>query len=267
VLFVSDTISASRDAPFLQLPGMPLYRHLAAHLAHAGFASLRYDPRGKGSSKGDATQATQALLVKDAEAALAALSAASDVDKTRIYYLSLGPSSATALTLLASKPPRGYIALAPLVKDLPAAILYTDTATFKAAGFSQKFLDAEAADTQQKVSQIQAGTFADAEWRGLPTPLWKEWLAFDGSTALGAFAGPVLALRGDQDLVMPPEQLQAATDAATKAGKANLTAQTLTGLAFTLTAGTIADLWESALLPLEVPATTIDTLTAWLKSN
>jgi uncharacterized protein len=267
VLFVSDAMAATRDAPYFLLPGAPLYRDLAAHLAHAGYASLRFDPRGRGSSKGDASKVTMALMLQDATAAYSALMAVPNIDKTRIYLVSLGVSSITALSLVASKTVKGYVALALVVKDLAKVITFHDTSVFKAAGFSTEFLTETEKETDQALQEITGGTYAGSDWRGLPVALWKEWLAFDGSATLGDFAGPVLAVRGDQDLEIPAEQLQAATDAATKTGKKNLTATTLPGLAYNLTEGASADLWERALLPIEVPSLALSTILTWLGQN
>lgn len=268
VLFVADMRGADRDLPYLQLPNAPLHRHLAAHLAAAGIASLRYDPRGRGKSAGSATSLTLAQLRADASAALAKLAATSGIDPARLHLVSLGPGSLVAIPLLAGTPsPRGYVALSPVVKDVPAAVVYSATAHMKAAGLPTYFLNQQKKPIEDTLKAIAAGTYLEPSWNGLPTATWKEMLAFDGTTTLAATAKPVLALVGAEDLEVPPEQLQALKDAATKAGKQNLTAQSLAGTSYLLSEGSKADLWEAAFLPFQVTSAARTAIVTWLKQN
>jgi fermentation-respiration switch protein FrsA (DUF1100 family) len=270
VLFVSDAQAADRDTPFAKLPAAPLARHLALHLAAAGFASLRYDPRGRGKSGGELAKLTLAAELEDAAAALAKLAASPGVDPARIFVASLGTGSLAAVGLLgkSAPKPRGYLAIAPAVKGLDQVIVYAETAHMKAAGLPSYYINQHVKKPlEDELKALAAGAYGGGEWRGLPAALWKEILAFDGSAALGAFAGPVLALRGAEDLEVPPEQLQAAQDAATKAGKKNLAAQTLTGLSYLLSEGKMADLWESALLPFELAPAALSAITTWLSQS
>ncbi len=268
VLFVADMRGADRDLPYLQLTGAPLHRHLAAHLAAAGIASLRYDPRGRGKSAGSATTVTLSQLRADASAALAKLAGLSGIDPARLYLASLGPGSLVAIPLLGGTPPvRGYVALAPVVKDVGTAVVYSATAHIKAAGVHPYYVNQQKKPIEDALKQIADGTFTGSEWNGLPVATWKEALAFDGSAALGATPKPVLALFGAEDLEVPPEQLQAAKDAAAKTGKQNLTAQSLAGTSYLLSEGSKADLWETALLPFEVAPAAKTALLDWLKQN
>jgi hypothetical protein len=264
VLLLGDLLSPNRDAPFSRLPGMPLFRHLAAHLAHAGYASLRYDLRGRGASKGDAGVQTLKKLTEDGAAALAHLSASAGVDPGRVYLLSLGPGSVVALGLLPGSGVKGMVAVSPVVRNMEQVLVYHSTAHVKASGFSDKIATQQSQQVMDTVSKIKDGTLSGAAWNGLPPALWKELLAFDGTSALGAFTGPVLVLRGDQDLEVPTEQVLAAQDAAIQAGKTNLVAQSLPGITHTLTEGSIADLLETAVLPLTMPAVSLEAVLSGL---
>jgi fermentation-respiration switch protein FrsA (DUF1100 family) len=261
VLMVNDVSAADRDYPYAPLVRAPLYQHLAAYLAHAGFASLRYDPRAK-------TKVSLAQLAQDAKAAYTALASAAEVDKSRVFVLSHGTSSTVALSLLKEGlTARGYAALAPAIQKLDEVLLYKALQPYKAAKCGKWYTNSVEKRYNDILKEIADGTYQEEELLRVPVSLWKDWLAFDGAATLGAFAGPVLVLRGDQDMEMPAEQVTAAEDAAKDAGKANLTAQTLPGLTFSFAEGSMDDLWESALLPLDLPPAATDPLLNWLKAN
>lgn len=266
VLLVAGPDADSRDRPWPRLPRSPLFEHLAAHLAGAGFASLRFDLRGRGASTGSASGQSLSQLTQDVGAALAALKAASAVDGGEVYLLSHGWGSVPALSTAGSGI-KGLIAIAPVIADLDEVTVYAGTSGWKVSGFSSKFVAAQKKWYEDELAKISAGTYTGTRFLQRPVALWKDLLAFDGTTTLGALSAPVLLLRGDQDLETPPEQLKAAAAAAAKAGKKNLTTSTLKGLSFILSAGKTSDLWESAMLPLELPATATQAITDWLKKN
>ena len=131
---------------------------LAAHLAAAGFASLRYDPRGKGSSAAGPQSLT--AFRDDARAALTALAGSANIDTSRLYLLSLGAGSTIAIDLLASgdgngAAVKGYIALAPLVNDAPAAFIYAATSHMQAAGFSKNFISHQTKPIDDAIKAMQ----------------------------------------------------------------------------------------------------------------
>lgn len=258
VLLVSDLTGYDRDHPHAGLPRSPLYAHLAAHLAHAGVASLRYDPRGKGQSGGKAESARLTELVADAGAALAALAARAEVDGSRLSLISHGSGSLTAAALLSggSGGPTvsRYLALAPLLTKVEDALIFGLSDHMAASGFSTNFIKKQTDYYKQTISELKAGTYKETRWHGLPAKIWPDLLAADRLAALTGFSGPVLLLRGDQDMVAPADQLTAATTAATAAGKTNLTATTLTGLTHVFAAGKRSTLWEEAFYPYELPA-------------
>jgi alpha-beta hydrolase superfamily lysophospholipase len=265
VLLVPGPLALDRDRPFQNLPGADLYRHLAAHLAHAGIASLRFDARGRGESGGQQEAASLAQLTEDAAAALTSLSAIPEVDGGAIYLLSHGISSLVALPLLSGEVGvRGYLALAPTLREIWEVLIYGRTAPLVASGISVKLIEGYREHYDELIDQLKAGTYPDEELFGLPVALWDELLAYDGAPALLAFDGAVLAMRGDQDLVIPREQLEAFAEVAGQRPQGTVTTHTLEGISFTFAEGTTADLWEAAHLPLEIPAATLEPLLDWL---
>ena len=268
VLMVSDLWAGDRDTPHKSLIRAPLYRHLAAHLAHAGYASLRYDPRTRSASTGSAGRVRLSSLVLDAEAALKVLVASGKVDPTRVYLLSLGTSSVVAVSLLAKGAAiKGYLGLAPVLDDVPAVMIYSATKSLAASGFSKNFLASQGSGIQQKMDQILSGGSPYDSWDEMPVSIWKDYLAWQGDELLATYAGPVLLLRGDQDMETPDSQLKAATAAATATGKKNLTTKTLTDRTFLLSVGKMSTLWEESGLPFEVPSDAQKLILDWLKAN
>ena len=268
VLMVTDLDALDRDVPFRELPRAPLYQHLADHLAAAGFASLRYDPRTRGTSSGSTGRVRLERLAQDAEAAFKQLAAHKSVDPGKIYLLSLGRSSVVAVSLLARGVAiKGYLGLAPLLSEIPSAVVHGATSQLAAAGFSDNFLANQGSSMQLTMGEILGGGYARESWESLPVSVWKDYLVFNGAELLATYTGPVLLMRGDQDLETPASQLTTAAAAAKAAGKTNLTTSTLTGRTFIFTAGKISTLWEEAFLPFEVPSDVRSEILDWLKKN
>lgn len=266
VLLVPGPFAVDGSHPDQSLPRSPLLAHLAAHLAAAGYVSLRYDPRGRGQSPGQAEQATLTSAVDDAQRALAVLAADAGVDATRVYVLSTGWSSMVALPLLAGTTPvAGYLGLAPVISDVSSALTYTRTAHLAATGFSTKLVDQQKSQVKASLDSIVDGTYDGGPlYGGVSIALVKEALAFDGGARLGLFAGPALLLRGDQDLEIDAAQLTLAQTAAQAQNKTNLETAELPGLTYHFTVGQMSDLWERAQLPLVVDTTLLTKLTSWL---
>lgn len=255
ILLVNDMRASNRDTPLASLPSAPLFAHLAAHLAHSGFTTLRYDPRGSGESGGEMGAATLTTLREDAEAALAALNAAPGVADSNVFVLSYGGSSILALPLLGGATPvRGYIGLAPVLNQVAEVFMYSVSEHSRVAGFSEKFIARNSEHYVEALEQLSTGTYPEDSYHGLSTTLWEELLAYDGSAHLSSFEGPVLVIAGDQDMEVPLEQALAFEQLAAQGGKENLTLHTLAGISHGLTEGSKADLWEAAPLPLELPS-------------
>ena len=268
VLMISDLWAGDRDTPHRSMMRAPLYRHLAAYLAQAGYASLRHDPRTRSASTGSSGRVRLSSLVLDTEAALKLLAANSKVDATRVYLLSLGTSSVVAVSVLVKGAAvKGYVGIAPVLDDVPKVTIYSATKQLAASGFSNYFLDNQGSGIQQRMDQILSGNAAYDSWQNLPVSLWRDYLTFDGDELLATYSGPVLLLRGDQDMETPKSQLEAATAAAKATGKKNLTVKTLTDRTFLLSKGKMSTLWEDAFLPFEVPSDVRKTMLDWLKKN
>ncbi len=268
VLMVSDILGHDRDAPYQWLPRADLYRQLAAHLAHAGYASLRYDPRTRGGSAGSLARVTPARLAEDAGAALAALLAAKGIDGARIYALAHGSAAAPAVGLLAAAPSlKGFVGLAPALHDLKGEFAYSATAHLGASGFSSSYVSRQRATYLDLADALAAGTYDGTAWMELPLPFWEQRLGFDGRARLLGFAGAALLLRGAEDLQVSSAQLSGVTAAAHEAGQPGPATRTLGGLTHLLSQGSKDGLWEKAQLPYTLSAAAVDELLAWLAKH
>ena len=268
VLLVSGMFGRSRDEPYLWMRGVPVYGHLAAHLASAGYVVLRYDPRGRGSSRGTASTATLSQLTADAAAGLAYLAKHSSVDAKKIFVLSHGYGALVAAPLLkGSTKVAGYIGISPVLANVQQALYFGATDHIKAAGFSSRYMDNQKVAYNEDFAEIKNGRYDRDTFGDTPVAQIRELLSASALADVTAFSGPVLLLRGDQDMVVPGAQLTDAAAAAKKASKTNLTTTTLKGRTFALTEGKRSDLWEAAFLPLTLATDSVKALTDWLSKQ
>ncbi len=191
---------------------------IAATLADAGVASLRFDKRGVGASGGDYFSTGMAQRLADARAALRWLAAAQPGlplitvghSEGTFYAAQLAEGSggheAIAGVVLLSRPAQpGSAILAwqtqQLADRIPASsrlilrLMRTDVV--RAQRKNQDRIMASSAD----VLRIQ-GTRVNARWL-------RDFARYDPAPALGRLTVPVLALTGGHDLQVPPADVEA----------------------------------------------------------
>ncbi|MCI4062868.1 alpha/beta hydrolase [Micromonospora sp. R77] len=214
VLLLPGSGPLDRDGNHRRLP-LGISRDLATALATAGIAALRYDRRGVGASSGRFLRTGFHDNVDDAAAALAALTAAGEVDPERLFLVghSEGALTATALAarggpvaglvLLAGTGRPGTEALrwqaARLLPSLPAPVrlllrLTRTDLVAKVARNHEKILA-----TTGDVARV-GGRRVNARW-------FREFLSYDPRPDLARIHAPVLALTGDKDLQVDPADL------------------------------------------------------------
>ena len=219
---------------------------IADHLTRHGIAVLRADDRGVGGSSGNIMAATIADNVGDAMAAVRLLRAHPKIDSTRVGFIGhseggwVGPLAASRSNAVAF-----VVMLAgPAVSG--EDILHAQTrAMSRAGGVSADMIDGSEAvsrqvyaiirtepDSARAIAAIMAMTDTilrtlppaqaaalDSTWnapgraeqlqQGLAvtvTPWFRYLLTYDPVPALDALRVPVLALFGELDLQVPPEQ-------------------------------------------------------------
>ena len=190
-------------------------RALAHALAEGGLASLRYDKRGVGGSPGDWRAAGLYDNLDDLARARAALAARPEVDPGRVLLAGHSEGALLAAALAArGAPVVGVVLLATsatpgaellrwqarrIAPTLPAPVrgllrlLRTDMETKVAANHRR------IAATTTDVARI-GGVRVNARWT-------REFLLHDPRADLARLTVPVLAVTGDEDLQVPPDDL------------------------------------------------------------
>lgn len=217
-LVMAGSGKTNRDSD-AQLPGHRVLRigvtkAVADALAAAQVSTLRYDKRGVGASDGDILRVGMADRLADARAGLGWLATrAAGLPLLAVghseggwYAAELAADEAVAGAVLLStgaRPGEQILAwqtdmLAARLPRLVKAILrITHTDVIR----SQRKRVARIKDSQADVIRIQGMRF-NARW-------FRDFLAYDPSRALARITVPVLAITGEQDVQVPPEDVDA----------------------------------------------------------
>ena len=193
-------------------------RQVAAHLAHAGVASLRYDKRGVGKSSGDYNETGFHDNVADAEAALAALRAHPAVDPAHVVVVGHSEGALIAVRVAArGAPVAGVVLLAAPARSGEAVLVWQAEQLAKSlTPFEKRLLRVLHVDVlraQRKV--IDRVKQTDRSWlrvrlfHKLNAKWLREFMAYDPAAAdLPALRVPVLAVTGAKDIQVDPADLK-----------------------------------------------------------
>ena len=215
VVLITGSGALDRDGNDRRAP-IDVSRQLADHLVKSGVATLRYDKRGVAASGGEFLRAGLLDNIDDARAAVHMLAAQPECSNVPLLLighsegaliaqaLSAGPESTVdGAVLLASPAKPGEQLLVwqaeKIAPTLPKPIrlilrvLRTDPVKQQ-----RKFLQRISASSTDVVRM--QGRKINAKW-------FRELLAFDPETHLRAITVPVLAITGDKDLQVDPDDL------------------------------------------------------------
>ena len=251
VVLVSGSGPQDRDETLL---GHKPFLVLADHLTRNGIAVLRYDDRGVGKSAGKHDSATSADFATDAFAAVTYLRGRKEIDSKRIGVMGHSEGGLIAPIVAAEHPEEvAFIVLLAgpgvpgdevvqlqqqvllkamgadeATRKFSAKLMASVLPTAKAAGpvderkkkieaAATAFLDGLPADEKKLIGE----TGSKAAAAGL-TRLGDHWmhffLTFDPRPTLGKVKCPVLAVNGELDLQVVPEQNVESIEKAVKAG-------------------------------------------------
>jgi len=221
VLLLSDSGPLDRNQNSLQVQ-LNIFNDIANYLAGQGIASLRYDKRGCGLSKGKFDTAGHTDLVTDAQAWLEYLYRDSVVAGIPVFVLGHGEGSLIAPQLVVgNKDVRGQILLTPFVEDYEQVIRrQAENALREIAeldGFKGKLirfflrLGGDQLNKQkkliQKIRKTRKNTLKirkqviNAKWI-------REMVNLDASAIHSKADVPTLIIGGQKDLQCLPEDVQ-----------------------------------------------------------
>ena len=213
---------------------------LADHLSRKGVAVLRYDDRGVAASTGDFAQATSREFASDAWSAVEFLRTRSDIDAKRIGLIGhseggiVGPAVAAEhpkqiafVVMLAGPGVPGHEIIREQLGLIMKASGADDEAIARERGFSERMYVAllasepgqaraalepvlkewyEGLDPAEKQGIGDFEQAVDDRVKPLDTPWMRYFLAYDPAPTLKKLKMPVLAINGDLDLQVAPDQ-------------------------------------------------------------
>ena len=214
-LLIVGSGEVDRDSDHRSL-ALGVTRELAAALAAAGVATLRYDKRGVGASGGEYLSATFDDARADAEAAVTALRSAPEVDKDRVLVIGHSEGALHAAALGADDPTLAGVGLLAcpavtgeaalrwqaerILPTLPGVVRLLLRILRQSPARAQAKLFARVRATEGNVQRIQG--------RKLNVGWLRGFLDHDPASDLTRIRVPVLALTGALDVQVDPDDLE-----------------------------------------------------------
>ena len=271
-----------------------LYGHrsflvLADALTRAGFAVLRFDDRGAGQSGGRETLAdvTSEDLARDAEAAIAFLSAQPGVRADRVGFIGHSEGAFLAAAVAArSNLPAFVVLLGGHAMPGHELMMLQSAAILRAGGAPEAYIETvgaanrkvydlamaatDLARTRAEIRDVMAGLGMneqqiDAQLGAILSPWYRYFLAHDPRDELRQIRVPVLALIGELDRQVPPaENLTAAREALASAPTTDVTVRELPGVNHLFQTATTGGLEEYAAIEETFSPAAIDEIARWI---
>jgi pimeloyl-ACP methyl ester carboxylesterase len=272
VLLVSGPGAPDRDGTF---SGVPVFGHLAAALADAGFLVARYDRRGIGRSGGRPESAGVEEYAEDARMMVRYLDDRDDVDRERITVVGHAEGGWPAMLVAARERRADNLVLigvpgtsgADLVLEQQTAILDRLNAS-----------DRERTEKIRLQRQIVDAVRDEGSWNDVPAAMreqadthwFRSFLDFDAADTLRRTRQPLLILHGSRDRHVGAHHAGRLAEHARRRRRGAPPAQqiTLEGLDHRLLAAgsdeTTADPDPRA---RSISLSVVDTLTTWLNQR
>jgi uncharacterized protein len=225
VLLVSGAGPQDRDET---IAGHKPFLVLSDYLTRRGIAVLRVDDRGVGKSTGNFKDATTKDFASDAEAGFHYLMERADVDHKHVGLIGHGEGAIEAAIVASSNPQVAFMVLLSGTAVSGQDVLLAQTARAEAAaGVPEEQVEADlrlGAGLYKMAQQGRSGAEMERalanvpedyrpfveSWRRQIPRLQSPWLAFflsyNPATALEKVQCPVLALFGERDMTIDPEQ-------------------------------------------------------------
>jgi pimeloyl-ACP methyl ester carboxylesterase len=294
VMLITGSGPQDRDE---QVFGHKPFLVLADHLTRAGVTVLRCDDRGVGGSVGDVATSTSDDLAGDALAGVAFLRGQAAVDPKRVGLIGHSEGGIVA-PLAASRSDKVAFVIMLAGTGVPGdeVLVRQIDLLARAGGAEDETVDAilaeqrrlldlilEGAEAEQliasyrKLTTIQLATVsAEPESgeleaairdgvRGLTTPWFRHFLAYDPRPALRALKVPVLALNGELDLQVDPAQnLPEIRKALEQGGNPDFTVKELPGLNHLFQKAQSGSVGEYAVIEETLNPAALDAIRDWV---
>lgn len=259
---------------------------LADYLTRRGIAVLRVDRRGVGVSAGNFSTATTEDFISDAAAGVRYLMSRPDVDPKRVGLIGHGEGAMIAPAVAVKIPETAFLVLlappalpgeqvlltqrerAERAAHVPESQIALDkkvaTMLYTMAAEGKKQRDLERALFKQGLQTELADLWANQLPR-LETPWLRSFLAYDPTSALEKVKCPVLALEGDKDMDVSPDQnLPALKAALARSGNPDVTVTLLPGLNYLLQNAATGLPMEYAEISESISHTALGTISHWI---
>lgn len=275
---------------------------LADRLTRDGVAVLRIDDRGVGGSTGSTALSTLHDLAGDIEAAFLFLSAQPGIDPKRIGLIGHSEGGLVAPLVVCRQPTVAFMVLlaAPGISGEEICLLQAES-ILKSAALPEEYiswnrnllrrvltiLKSESDDTKVKekalvafqeeitraglghhprLSEFEAAFLEQV--RKTPRPATRALLAHDTRATLQKVRCPVLALNGEKDVQVPPqENLRAITEAFRIGGNQRVSIQELPGLNHLFQTCKTGSMTEYAQIEETFSPRALDTVSSWISAT
>ena len=247
VLLISGSGPQDRNE---SLMGHKPFLVLADYLTRRGIVVLRVDDRGVGGSTGNTLASTTKDLTGDALAGVAFLKSRKDVNAKQIGLLGHSEGGLVAPLAASTSDDVAFIVMLAGTGVTGEEIIYrqseliaktqgADEATLKETRRSQERMmqaiktSSDSAEAENRVREIAdeelkkvadadkkdaAANSLDAQMKLILSPWFRYFLTYDPQPALSKVRCPVLAINGEKDLQVDPQQNLPNIEAALKAG-------------------------------------------------
>lgn len=271
---------------------------LADHLTRKGVAVLRVDDRGVGASSGTQRDATSEDFANDVLAGVEFLKTRREIDRRRIGLVGhsegglIGP-----LAAVRSKDVAFLVLLAGPGLPGDSLLLLQNAALLRAAGAGDDLIAKQVASMRRVLSAVKAGAdsaailgalrdMVEAQLENVPPemrgqygsvdslaagaariylmPWMRYFVATDPRPALAKLRVPVLAITGEKDVQVTPENVTAMRETFAKAGHRAATVKLLPGLNHLFQRCTACTVAEYSRIEETMDAAALDETSGWI---
>ncbi len=278
-----------------ELLGHKPFLVLSDHLTRAGMAVLRCDDRGVGGTSGDLAGSTLDDLAADALAGVRFLAERKEIDAERIGLIGHSEGGIIAPLVASGSEEVAFVVMLAgtgvpgeeiLVRQLELLLRASGTSAQKtelALAAQRELLDLVAQGAPEdklfapsrKLTELQIGSaeldagsldeLASVGANGLTTPYFRSFLSHDPRQALKKMRVPVLALNGELDLQVDPEQNMPQIRAALQAaGNEDWTAKQLPGLNHLFQQAQSGTVEEYARIEQTIDPSVLELISRWI---